>query len=47
MSYSWTEKLTNMSVPVRNTIYIGRQMACVTVNFNRDLVPMGIGKFQL
>jgi len=47
MNYSWTEKLINMSVPVRNTICIGRQMAYATVNFNRDLVLMGIDWFWM
>ena len=44
MSYSMTEIPTNTSVPAKNTTFIGRQMAFVTVNFNKAHVQKAIGE---
>ena len=44
MSYNMTEIPTNTSVPAKNTTFIGRQMAFVTVNFNKAHVQKAIGE---
>ena len=44
MNYSMTEIPTNTSVPAKNTTFIGRQMAFVTVNFNKAHVQKAIGE---
>ena len=43
-SYSMIEIPTNTSVPAKNTTFIGRQMAFVTVNFNKVHVQKAIGE---
>jgi len=47
MSYNMTEIPTNTSVPAKNTTFIGRQMAFVTVNFNKAHVQKAIDWFWM